>query len=192
MELMTFVERDGDVKGCQFVRSRSFNPFVVRSGGKWYTVDSIKFYKPDGTVAYSTNWFTRNGGSNNPYEGVKLADQPEEILRRSVKQIKYDGKVFGVVVNIPYDTEKRLDVYIPISYLESLGGGEQPKVRKNLYGDGKDQIWTNYVTPYFEMTVKIEYVDHFEDFKAELLAKLQACQDREQLKEFAEFLKYKA
>jgi hypothetical protein len=158
-----------------------YRPYTVVASGTTYTLESIKFYNENGEiVATSSGWLQNQCGNDIPC--VEL--NADKITRRNKE--KFDGEVFGTVCHCSYSSEKRLNLYIPMSLVNLTYVG-----KKKMFGDRVYACYTGdqgiYVTTFVQALDKklsniksgysylLEEVDsyHMEKNPDETIAKLK-------------------
>lgn len=158
-----------------------YRPYTVVASGTTYTLESIKFYNENGEiVATSSGWLQNQCGNDIPC--VEL--NADKITRRNKE--KFDGEVFGTVCHCSYSSEKRLNLYIPMSLVKLTYVG-----KKKMFGDRVYACYTGdqgiYVTTFVQALDKklsniksgysylLEEVDsyHMEKNPDETIAKLK-------------------
>lgn len=140
-----------------------YRPYTVVASGTTYTLESIKFYDENGEiVATSSGWLQNQRGYDIPC--VEL--NTDKIIRRN-KEI-FDGKVFGTVYHCSYSSEKRLNLYIPMSLINLTYVGKKKMFGDRVYAcyEGDQGI---YVTTFVQAldkklsNIKSGYSDLFEE-----------------------------
>ena len=121
-----------------------YRPYTVVASGTTYVLESIKFYDENGKiVATSSGWLQNQCGNDIPC--VEL--NTNKIIRRNKEN--FDGEVFGTVCHCSYSSEKRLNLYIPMSLVNLTYIG-----KKKMYGDRIYACYTGdqgiYVTNFVE------------------------------------------
>lgn len=158
-----------------------YRPYTVVASGTTYTLESIKFYNENGEiVATSSGWLQNQCGTDIPC--VEL--NADKITRRNKE--KFDGEVFGTVCHCSYSSEKRLNLYIPMSLVNLTYVG-----KKKMFGDRVYACYTGdqgiYITTFVQALDKklsniksgysylLEEVDsyHMEKNPDETIAKLK-------------------
>lgn len=102
-----------------------YRPYTVVASGTTYVLESIKFYDESGNiVATSSGWLQNQCGSDIPWIDLNT----DKVTRRNKE--KFDGEVFGTVCHCSYSSEKRLNLYIPMSLVNLTYIG-----KTKMYGD---------------------------------------------------------
>jgi len=121
-----------------------YRPYTVIASGTTYVLESIKFYDESGNiVATSSGWLQNQQGLDIPCIELNV----DKITRRNKE--KFDGEVFGTVCHCSYSSEKRLNLYIPMSLVNLTYVG-----KKKMFGDRVYACYTGdqriYVTTFVQ------------------------------------------
>ena len=175
-QLMKFYKNGEDIPKDATLKLRDswYNPFVITVIGKTRSLSNIHFYDENG-IKYSVGrgWFTESYFSNNPYKAIVLAEHP--VLRKTAS---FDGMTFVVMKLKTYAEEITYDLYLPMTYLESLGYEIKAEVYKRKYFE---EIVTNLLTPYFSIHLNTEFNQLFDKWKSDLLEQIAACTTKKEV-----------
>lgn len=172
--------------GIPLTASGTPNLYNIKSGKACYKISQIKFYNADG-AKYTNDKGWLEGAYGKRMRAIEIYAEQDNLVRKTLderfswSEAYSKHLVFFVVQGKVYSGNNNATLYIPMSYLDSMGYEIIKTTVTEEFGMFED---TRLFTPTFQIIIEMKHTKHFANIKKAMTTELQACNTIEDLERF--------